>query len=164
MKKNISPMLAHKTRREIQWKINHLVGVSVSLFEGAVSQYLEILKSLLAEPRYSFADASSKDVPKQAGVYAIFGKRMNTTIYAGRTKNLKRRLLGDHRRGNIKGSQFRKALGRNLVLKSEEEITCYILKNCSFQFLTLEEFEEIVRLEHFAIAVLSPILNVRLKQ
>jgi len=27
-----------------------------------------------------------------------------------------------------------------------------------------EEFEEIVRLEHFVIAVLGPILNVRLKQ
>jgi hypothetical protein len=72
--------------------------------------------------------------------------------------------LGDHKRGNVKGSQFRKVLGRNFSLKSEDEITTYILENCSFQFLSLGEFEEIVRLEHFAIAVLGPILNVRLKQ
>ncbi|TRZ49409.1 MAG: hypothetical protein D4S01_08665 [Dehalococcoidia bacterium] len=73
-------------------------------------------------------------------------------------------MLGDHKSGNVRGSQFRKALGRNVDLKSEDEITSYILKNCSFQFLPLEEFEEIVRLEHFALAVLGPILNVRLKQ
>ena len=130
----------------------------------ATSYYVKMLKELLAKPRYSFADASSQDVPQQVGVYVISDKRMNAIIYAGRTKNLKRRLLGDHRRGNIKGSQFRKALGRNYTLKSEDEITSYILKNCSFQFLPLEEFGEIVRLEHFAIAILGPILNVRLKQ
>jgi len=83
---------------------------------------------------------------------------------ASRTRNLGRRLLGDHKRGNVKGSQFRKALGRNFALKSEDAITSYILKNCSFQFMALEEFEETVRLEHFAIAVLGPILNIRLKQ
>jgi excinuclease UvrABC nuclease subunit len=123
-----------------------------------------MLKKLLAESRYRFAEASSPDVPKQAGVYVIYDKRINEIIYAGRTKNLRRRLLGDHRRGNIRGSQFRKALGRNFDLKSEDEITSYILENCSFQFLHLEEFEEIISLEHFAIAVLGPILNVRLKQ
>jgi hypothetical protein len=123
-----------------------------------------MMKKLLAKPRYSFADASSQDVPKASGVYVITDKRMDAIIYAGRTKNLRRRLLGDHRRGNIKRSQFRKALGRNFDLKSEGEITSYILENCSFQFLPLEEFEEIVRLEHFALAVLGPILNVRVKQ
>jgi len=123
-----------------------------------------MLKKLLAEPRYRFSDASFRDIPKQLGVYLIHDKKMNSIIYAGRTKNLRRRLLGDHKRGNVKGSQFRKALGRNFTLKSEDEITSYILKNCSFQFLPLEEFGEIVRLEHFVIAVLGPILNVRLKQ
>ena len=72
--------------------------------------------------------------------------------------------MGDHKRGNVRGSQFRKALGRNFALNSEDKITSYILKNCSFQFMALEEFEEIVRLEHFAIAALGPVLNVRLKQ
>ena len=123
-----------------------------------------MLKKLLAKPRYRFADVSPRDIPKAPGVYVIHDKRMNAIIYAGRTKNLKRRLLGDHKRGNVRGSQFRKALGRNFTLSSEDEITSYILKNCSFQFIALEEFEEIVRLEHFALAVLGPILNVRLKQ
>lgn len=134
------------------------------MYEDIVSHYVQNLNRLLAEPRLSFAVATSKDVPKASGVYVIYDKRTDLIIYAGRTRNLKRRLLGDHKSGNVKGSQFRKALGRNFVLKSEDEITHYILKNCSFQFFPLEEFEEIVRLEHFTIAVLGPILNVRLKQ
>jgi excinuclease UvrABC nuclease subunit len=136
----------------------------VNLYENVVSHYVELLKKLFAEPPYRFADASSQDVPKAPGVYVIYDKRTDAIIYAGRTKNLKRRLLGDHKRGNVRGSQFRKALGRNFTLNSEDDITSYILKNCSFQFLPLEEFEEIVRLEHFTIAVIGPILNVRLKQ
>jgi excinuclease UvrABC nuclease subunit len=114
--------------------------------------------------RYHFSDASSLDVPKAAGFYVIHDKRVDAIVYCGRTKNLRRRLLGDHKRGNIRGSQLRKTLGRNFTLKSEDEITSYILRNCSFQFMAVEEFEEIVRLEHFAIAVSGPILNVRLKQ
>jgi predicted GIY-YIG superfamily endonuclease len=141
-----------------------LIGSAVGLFERVVSHYLEMLKKLLAEPRYRFSDASSLDVLRAAGVYVIHDKRVDATIYCGRTKNLKRRLLGDHKRGNVTGSQFRRALGRNFALKSEDAITSYILKNCSFQFMALEEFEETVRLEHFAIAVLGPILNIRLKQ
>ena len=132
--------------------------------ERVVFHYVELLKKLLAEPPYRFADASSQDVPKAPGVYVIYDKRMDVIIYAGRTKNLRRRLLSDHKRGNVEGSQFRRALGRNFTLKSEDEITTYILENCSFQFLSLGEFEEIVRLEHFTIAVIGPILNVRLKQ
>ena len=136
----------------------------MNLCESVVSHYVEMLEKLLAEPRYRFADASSRDVPREPGVYVIYDERVSKIIYAGRTKNLRRRLLSDHKRGNIRGSQFRKALGRNFVLNSEDEITSYILKNCSFQFMALEEFEETVRLEHFAIAVLGPILNIRLKQ
>ena len=117
-------------------QIKHLIGVPADLCESVVSHYVEMLKKLLAEPRYRFADASSLDVPRAAGVYVIHDKRTGAIIYAGRTKNLKRRLLGDHKRGNVKGSQFRKALGRNFTLNSEDEITSYILKNCSFQFFT----------------------------
>jgi len=136
----------------------------MDLYEDVVSNYVNMLRMLLAQPRYRFAVVTSKDVPKRPGVYVISDKITDAIIYVGRTKNLKRRLLGDHKRGNIRGSQFRKALGRNFDLKSENEITGYILENCSFQFLSLEDFEEIVRLEHFALAVLGPILNVRLKQ
>lgn len=134
------------------------------MYDQVISRYLEMMKKLLAEPSYNFADIPSMNVPKELGVYVIYDRRVKAIIYAGRTKNLKRRLLGDHRRGNIKGSQFRRVLKRNLALESESEITSYILENCSFQFMVIEEFEEIVRLEHFITAVIAPALNIKLKQ
>lgn len=94
----------------------------------------------------------------------IRDEKEKALIYVGRTENLRRRLLGDHKRGNIKGSQFRRALKQNFNLNSESQITKYILENCSFQFLVIDEFEETVRLEHFTTAVLGPLLNTRLKR
>ena len=132
--------------------------------ESVVSLYVGKMNELLAKPRYSFSDVSSADIPKEAGVYTIYDKRLEATIYIGRTRNLRRRLLGNHKSGNIRGSQFRKALGQNFALKTEAEITSYILEKCCFQFMMVKEFEEMVRLEHFATAVLAPILNVRLRQ
>jgi hypothetical protein len=73
-------------------------------------------------------------------------------------------LLKQHRQGNVRGSQFRKALGQKYSLTSEAEISAYIRDNCSFQFLTVDKFEEIVRLEHFVTAILALVLNTELKQ
>ena len=134
------------------------------MYDRVTSLYHAMMKKLLGEPSHDFAEASSIDVPKEPGVYVIHDRKVKSIIYAGRTKNLRRRLLGDHKRGNIKGSQFRRALKRNLALESENEITSYVLENCSFQFMVIKEFEEMVRLEHFMTAVLGPVLNIKLKQ
>ncbi len=82
-----------------------------------------MIKKLLAGSKYNFAEVSSMDVPKGPGVYVVYDRREKAIIYAGRTKNLRRRLLGDHKRGNVRGSQFRRALKRNLTLETESEIT-----------------------------------------
>lgn len=96
------------------------------MYESVVSQYTNKMEELLEKPKLSFSEASSKDVLREPGVYVIFDERLKKIIYVGRTRNLRRRLLGNHKRGNIKGSQFRKALGNNFSLKSEAEITEYI--------------------------------------
>lgn len=134
------------------------------MYTNIVSRYLAMVNKLMAEPIYNFAEASSRDVPEKPGVYLIYDKRVKAIIYAGRTKSLRRRLLSNHKRGNVEGSQFRKALKQDLALKSEKEITTYLLKNCSFRFIVINEFEEIVRLEHFITAVVAPNLNIKLKQ
>ena len=134
------------------------------MYEPVVSQYANKMKELLERPKLSFSEASSEDVLGEPGVYVIYDERLEKIIYVGRTRNMRRRLLGDHRRGSIEGSQFRKALGNNLKLKPEAKITEYILKNCSFQFMVVKSSEEMIRLEHFSTAVLAPLLNVRLKQ
>lgn len=134
------------------------------MYESVVLLYTNKMEELLERPKLGFSEASSENVLREPGVYVIFDKRLEKIIYVGRTRNLRRRLLGDHRRGNVEGSQFRKALGKNFELKPEAEITEYILKNCSFQFMVVKSFEEMIRLEHFTTAVLAPLLNIRLKQ
>jgi len=132
--------------------------------ENVVGIYLRKMMRLLAKPKHDFSKVSLNEVPKSSGVYAIYDKKLDKIVYVGRTKNLKRRLLGYHKRGNIEGSQFRKALGRHLDLSTENEITRYITEKCSFQFIQIQDFEEIVRFEHFIIAIIAPILNVKLRQ
>ena len=140
-----------------------MIMVSLDIYEATVAHYLIKLKEVLSQPPKNFADNSLDDVPKKPGVYVIYDKKSQRIIYAGRTKNLRRRLLSDHRRGNIEGSQFRKALGQSLGTSNEKEIRKYIEENCSFRFLVIENFEETVTLEHFVTAVIAPTLNVKLK-
>lgn len=80
------------------------------MYNGVISQYVEMMSKLLGGSRFSFAEASSRHVPQEPRVYTIYDKSWEAITYVGRTKNLRRRLLGDHKTGNIEGSQFRKAL------------------------------------------------------
>jgi excinuclease UvrABC nuclease subunit len=133
------------------------------LYEEAISIYSVRLRQILNKPIYRFDEATSVQVPSVSGVYLIY-EGESKIIYAGRSKNLRTRLLQQHKRGNVGGSQFRKALGQKQSLASEVKISGYIETHCSFQFLPVEGFEEMVRLEHFITAILAPTLNIELKQ
>jgi excinuclease UvrABC nuclease subunit len=133
------------------------------LYEEVASSYVKKMEEVLSQPETNFSTASSGDVSKKPGVYVIRDKKLGEIIYVGRTGSLRRRLLRDHRRGNVEGS-LREALGMYHALKTEAEITDYILRNCSFQFMPVGDPEELVRLEHFATAILAPALNVKLKR
>lgn len=135
------------------------------MYEDIIAEYLDRLNRLLSKTNHSFEELPSTSVlSRSLGVYVIFDKRSKEVIYAGRSKNLRRRLLSDHRRGNIDGSQFRKALGLSIGTGNEEEISEYIQKNCSYRFLKLNNFEDTVRLEHFITAIIGPVLNTKLRQ
>jgi excinuclease UvrABC nuclease subunit len=132
---------------------------SLYKYENVASKYIEKVRALLASSSFRFED----NVPNKAGVYAVFNER-NEVIYIGRTRNLRRRLLGNHRSGNIRGSQFRRALMQNYGLKDENEISNHIRQKCTFKFMEIEDPVERVRLEHFATAILAPTLNIKLKR
>ena len=132
------------------------------MVEEAAIEYVGKVKELLASSSLSFRNATSNEVPDKAGVYLILNEH-GKVVYVGRTKNLRRRLLGDHRRGNVRGSQFRKALMHNHGFENEEQVSKYV-EQCAFKFNEIDDAEERIRLEHFATAVLSPILNLKLKQ
>ena len=135
-----------------------------SMFESTVVSYFEKLKHVLNQPVYRFERVTSNEVPAESGVYVIHNDSVKQVIYAGRGRNLRIRLVQQHKQGTIEGSQFRKALGQKYKLSSEAEISAYIRDNCNFQFLPVESLEEMVRLEHFITAILAPILNTELKQ
>jgi excinuclease UvrABC nuclease subunit len=132
------------------------------LLENVALEYVGKVKELLASKSLSFKNVASGDVPDRAGVYVIFNEE-GRVIYVGRTRNLRRRLLGDHRRGNVRCSQFRKALMQNYGLTGEEQINSYV-NQFTFKFKEVDDPEERIRLEHFAIAILAPTLNVKPKQ
>ena len=132
-------------------------------YVGIALEFVGKVKELLASQSFSFRDVIRDSVPDNAGVYVIFNEN-EEIIYVGRTGNLRRRLLGDHRSGNVKGSQFRRALMQNYGFKNESEISNYICEKCAFKFREIADSVERIRLEHFATAVLAPTLNMKLKQ
>jgi excinuclease UvrABC nuclease subunit len=131
------------------------------LLENVALEYVGKVKELLNSKSLSFKNVASSEVPDRPGVYAIFDER-GRVIYVGRTRNLRRRLLRDHRRGNVRGSQFRKALMQNYGLTDEEQINSHV-DQFTFKFKEVDDPEERIRLEHFATAVLAPKLNMKLK-
>jgi excinuclease UvrABC nuclease subunit len=131
------------------------------LLENVALEYVGKVKELLNSKSLSFKNVASSEVPDRPGVYAIFDER-GRVIYVGRTRNLRRRLLRDHRRGNVRGSQFRKALMQNYGLTDEEQINSHV-DQFTFKFKEVDNPEERIRLEHFATAVLAPKLNMKLK-
>jgi len=129
--------------------------------EREALEYISKLEELLACEEFDF-NVNPDRVPKKRGVYVIFNKRDEKSVYVGRTykRDLYQRILYYHKK---RGSQFRTVLGRLYNLQSKEEMSKYIMENCSFRFKVIEDPEDRVRLEHFATAILNPILNVKLK-
>jgi len=123
------------------------------------------LQHLLDSPTHEFSSSDRRSIPDVPGVYVIYDKTGKQILYIGESDNMRRRLFGDHRAGNRRGSAFRKALSRWEKMEDEKEIREYIIQNCSFQVLPVPDKLERKRFEHFAIAVLNPRLNdvVRLK-
>jgi len=127
--------------------------------------YRDRLSNLLDRPTYEFSRSDRRDIPDVPGVYIIYDKTAKQILYVGESDNVRRRLFGDHRSGNRRGSAFRRALSRWRKMEDEKEIREYIIQNCSFQVLPVPDKLRRKRFEHFAIAVLSPLLNdvVKLK-
>jgi len=124
-------------------------------YSRLVDEYLKNLDVLQKSSKYNFS-IDGKQIPKTPGLYLIYSR--SRLIYVGETSNLKRRLLGDHKH-NTEGSAFRIAIKKYKKMQAEKAISGYILKNCSFQFIEVEDKLRRKRLEHFAIAVLNPLLN-----
>jgi len=121
--------------------------------ESRIEELRRFVNALLSSPVNRF---TVSDVPSAPSIYVI-SDAGGSILYVGRTINLRRRILGDHRSGNIRGSAFRKALSEEKRFENEEEISNFIRTECTFQFRLVDE--DLSAVEHFAIAVLNPLLN-----
>lgn len=127
--------------------------------EEKIARYRGDLDRLLHSPTYEFSRGDRENVEEAPGLYVIHDKTFRQILYVGESNNLQRRLFSDHRSGNRRGSAFRRALSRWKRLEEESKIKEFIIQNCSFQVLLVADKLKRKRLEHFAIAVLSPVLN-----
>ena len=110
---------------------------------------------LLRSSPFSFASA---DIPDRPGVYVICDVT-GRPYYIGQSRNLRRRLLVDHRKGNGKSNVFRRKLARIKRFDSEPATTAYIMENCTVRLLEIDSEWGRLEMEHFATAILSPVLN-----
>ena len=71
----------------------------------------QLAEKLLSSPHYDFADLTpSKLENGLAVIYAIFDKTDGSTLYVGRTKNLRRRLYTNHLMGPVTNARLKKYL------------------------------------------------------
>ena len=143
--------------------------LAIHTLDWSVETLLEKLTELSKKPAQSFRTAERNHVPEQNGVYVIF--EADRCIYVGRSRNLRRRLLGDHRVGG--NSQFRYDVGlyRGLVPTHEpkdayrtnqeykEDITGYVWSRCSFVFSAIEPSQRTSEFENIARWALQPEFN-----
>lgn len=116
--------------------------------------YQQKLEELLSKPINFFNDDLKNNIPKTSGIYRIFDKNSinHETIYLGKSKDLKRRVVNNHFKGSSKNSTLRRKLSLTL---SSEEITLFLNQKCNVQFIEIEE-NNLSYFEHYFIAMLCP--------
>ena len=135
-------------------------------YDDTISNFVQLLNKLVEAPKFTFKKVKSTDVPKRPGNYLITSS--SGVVYIGTSGNLNRRILNQHKLGNIGGSNFRRTVAIHFLMETTKEtspeleakISQYILQNFSFQYILIDDYVERIKFEHFATAILSPILNL----
>ncbi len=121
---------------------------------------ISLTNQFLSVPGVSFCDLKPSNIPAKPGVYAIFNKETNETLYVGRTKNLRQRLYNNHLHGPSSNARLKKYLVEDANepgITNLDEAKTYLKENCFFRFIIEEDTLKRGRLE----GLLSFMLNVR---
>lgn len=123
-----------------------------------ILNYRLSLDELLAAPQLRFDSALRAAVPAQPGIYRILKPQSDwrTSVYVGKSRDLRRRLYGDHFTGNRKSSTLKRKLIGNGLFVDEAGVERFLASECVVQFLVVQGGVERSFLEHFAIAILRP--------
>ena len=115
---------------------------------------------LLCSQKYFFHELKPSDLPKAAGVYAIFNKDSGETLYVGRTKNLQQRLYTNHLMGTKTNARLKKYLTEDssiLDVETMNDAKEYLKDYCYFQYIMVEDIRQRGQIE----GLLGFLLNVR---
>ena len=120
-----------------------------------------IADALLSSQHYDFSDlVPSKLENKLAVVYAIFDKHDGSTLYVGRTKNLRQRLYNNHLMGPESNARLKKYLTEDPDrpdIPTMDAAKQYLIEHCYFQYIP----EPDVRIRGQIEGLLSYLLDVR---
>lgn len=117
--------------------------------------------SLLHSHKYYFSELKPSDLENGlAAVYAIFNKGDEQALYVGRTKNIRQRIYNNHLMGPLTNARLKKYLIDDDTLddiKDAESAKKYIIDNCYFQYIAVEDITTRGQIE----GLLSYLLDVR---
>ncbi len=103
-----------------------------------------------------FNDDIYNKVPNKAGVYAISLVKNSEYLYIGRTKNLKQRLYNNHLMGPLSNSRLKKYLIDNNICCNLDDAKNYILNECQFSYVFVDNYRERGMIEGYFTGMLKP--------
>lgn len=126
-----------------------------------ILKYRNSLEKLLAAQCLPFDSALRRAVPDQAGIYRILRHQSDwrTSVYVGKSIDLRRRLCDDHFAGNRKSSTLKRKLIGGGLFPDEAAVQQFLAAQCIVQILLVPDDVERGFIEHFAIAILRPAHN-----
>jgi excinuclease UvrABC nuclease subunit len=130
-------------------------------FNERILIFSSLLQELVDAPVIAFINLKSSTLPTKPGVYRIFetNDELPTTIYVGESENLSNRIYGNHLMGNTEASTLKRKLVKSGKYTNSEAVRAYLRQECSLQYVVLLNHKEKILFEHFAIAMLEPLLN-----
>ncbi len=118
-----------------------------------------IAEKLLESRQYTFRGLTPSMLESVPGVYAIFDGTTGTTLYVGRTKNIRRRLYTNHLMGPETNARLKKYLWKDDDRPDIPDMGAakrYLIDNCYFQYVREDDIARRGQVE----GLLSFLLNV----
>ena len=86
--------------------------------------------------------AELTEIPDSAGVYLVYNKE-GQVMYVGKAVNIRRRILEDHRGGdvNMSTSTLRRSISRVYGIQAGRPVRDWIRDNCSFSYIVINEHD-----------------------
>ena len=114
----------------------------MTYLQNRLEQARFIAEQLLQSKMYSFQGLKPSMLESVPGVYAIYDRDTGTTLYVGRTKNIRRRLYTNHLMGPETNARLKKYLlndDRRPDISTMDEAKRYLQEHCDFQYIRVDD-------------------------